>query len=602
VNSALCSGALRLRNQASFQTLNALVQGRKAKGAGNFRVVKGLVVEMADAGSSSQELTATVHRLGAVPVALLPTQQSSGPPEWEDVTVAVYAALAPGHGTKMQEASNEVLLKSFRFQLDLLFQSYLEEVAGEFFDIEHHVSRRNSYQRLKQVEDVLATSLKTKLDVILEREKGSALYGLAQEVWEDYALAIVSAAFARVFALRFVNELYRCLGIDDKVTHYEEQFALVSRRMRARCNGEFDAFFPTGSDPDLLGRAREAFGAKDFHGLDWVIAAAGERVWLRRFVEFARFVLRVKEQNGVVGTPRLFISAQHAVGPSTAFTQSVRSYLQEREFGNGRARAEVAFVGPNDANGHPLDPVVKSQIWNSDVVISTVARDWAQGGLRNLKWIAREADHSLLLGRKPYFFLERNTDRSLVKAEFEKDFDFLSAAIPRLTEAERRELLPRSFEENANFRFDYDGNAPTIDLLDRIVSAARERHVRDLLRGYLQQFSRADRYTIVKVVGLLEGPMKKRAVVPLLASDPMSQSFFEEGQDAGNAFDRAWENSRTRFLKIEGQPIRLFEIIQGSISYRSNLRVILERLRPELAAMDIIAWHKRLLAELIPSL
>ena len=538
-------------------------------------------------------------------MALLPIQQMS-PTEtgWEAVRLGVYASLPTSQADRAPLATKGDLLKSCRIHLDLLLRSYLEEVAGEFFDIEQHSSRIETFGRLKGVENILGASVKPKLDAILNIEKGSHLYRLAHEIWRGFSVSIVSAALGRVFALRLVNELYRCLGVWDRVQDYEDQWLHISARLRELYDGSFDDdLFSAGSDPDLLRRAREEFAADDIDGLDRLANEAGERLWLRRFIEFARFVSMIRREHATVGTPRLFISAQHRVPSATAFAQSVPLLLQGGTLRDGRPRVEVSQVGPGAASDEHIERLVKAQIWQSDAVLGVIPKDWTGdyvGGPKNLEWVASETDHALLLSRKVHLFVQRGTDHKRVREEFGKKFRLLSPAEDRLPEAERRRLLLDKFKDFVHDEFQYDGDAPEIKRLEEVVDSARRRHAQDLVRGLLQQFSREDRYVILKVQQIARYKTARTEILRRLARDGVNDRFFRKPEEATLAFGRAWENSRKRFLRINGHQIGL--IAREGQSYRGNLRTILDYLRPELEAQRITKWNDELIEQILQGL
>lgn len=500
--------------------------------------------------------------------------------------------------------TKENLLKSCRIHLDLLLRSYLEEVAAEFFDIEHHASRIETFQRLKQVEDVLAASVKPKLEAILNTKKQSHLFRLAQQIWASFSLSVVSAALGRVFALRLVNELYRCLGVWDRVQDYEDQWLQVSASLRDLFGGSFDALFQAGSDPDLLRRAREEFAGDDIDGLDRLAMEAHGRLWLQRFIEFARFVWIIRRERPSVGTPRLFISAQHRIAPSTAFVQTVGTVLQGRVLRDGRPLAEISQVGRGTGGDeHHIERLVKSRIWNSDVVLGVIPKDWTNahdGGVKNLEWVAREADHALLLNRRLHLFVKNGTDRAQVHGEFQKRFPLLSPAEGRLSEEERRRLLPERFREFSTDEFQYDGDAPDVKRLEEVVDSARRRHAQDLVRGWLRQFSRTDRYVILKVQQVARYKTTKTEILSRLLQAGINDRFFGDHDEARHAFERAWENSRKRFLRINEYKVSL--IAREGHSYRGTLRGILERLRPELTPQQTSRWHDSLVNQILEGL
>ena len=375
---------------------------------GNISMAKGIVCDLDRSGNAPEGITVTVHKFGAVPAAVLnPVYTSPPPDEWKDVRIGVFPWMPLGSEGTVRGTAKADLLRSCRIKLDLLLTSYLEEVAAEFSDIEHYSSRIVTFERLKRVEDVLGGSVNTKIEEILrhvEKPLDTVLHELASEAWRNFSLMIMSAVFGRVLALHMVNVLYRCLGISDRSERYSAQWHERTIRLRNLYGPrDFDELVAPGTktDLDLLHRTYMVFSGAMADGYDPLIQGAQSRLWLRGFVKFARFVDLIRAEGRSPCVPQLFIAAQHHLPVVQAFVGSVDAHVRRHNEIQGSPVAEVRQL-EQQIDAADLKRLTKARIWNSEVVLSVIPREWdtqVSGGRESLQWIASESDHGLLLRR-----------------------------------------------------------------------------------------------------------------------------------------------------------------------------------------------------------
>jgi hypothetical protein len=611
INATLARG-LFPENADELAILQALVQSKRQENLGNLSVIKGVVCDIFGQDQPLPGVTVTNHNFGAVPVLVIPGEYSLPHEPEQLVRVAVYPGMQRGKSGNLPVAPAKAdLLRSYRHHLDVLLRSYLEEVAAEFHDIRTFASRLDVFRRLKNVETVLAESVKPKVADILdhaETKKDAELYKLARAVWERFGLQVTVAALARAYALFFVNQLYGFLGIQDVAEKYTSQYEHYEGRCQTLLGFEAfkDTIESTSTDLGVLDECWRLYhvgGNVDFSG---PLQRASNRAWLREFVAFAEFVDGIRGQHFGPTVPHIFVSAQHRVGAALKFAEQVERYLERRAH-NGVPPAVLTRVH-NEPPGGSIERLVGQRIWSSTSVIGVIPKEWANGddGNRaNLGWVAREADHALILKKKVHLFVEANTPRDAIHREFERDVDYLVHGKGRIDPVARRDRLTEHVKGivNGSFHFsnqnDLDGKAR--DGVDHAVEQAREAHGRTLFHGFMAQFERDDQETIARVLLVARYPMKKKELVPKLAiAAKYRRDFFPqfpteaEKSQAESAFRRAYGRQRKRLLVMnDGELVPLIE--QSKQKYKGRLREYLRYLRPEQKDKQIDAWHSDLL-------
>ena len=609
VESRFASAVWNLKTDSGYQELVRRVREKEIQRIGNISIAKGIVQDIHDTGDEIPNLIIGAHRFGAVPVAVLP-----GSYRLEDQTaiqVAIYESLSKG-GDCIPGATKKDLLKSYSNKLDLLLRCYLEEVAEEFHDIEVFSTRIETFRRLKDVEDILAASVDSKITDIVthaESKKDKELYDLARLVWERFDLSILVAAHARVFALYFVNELYRFLGIEDRTKKYYHRWQEDSKFFRQMYGPKhYDTLVEAGANSSLyfLRETLRRYWAGD--EIDELISETTEG-WLSQFLCFARFVNSIRREFKSSRIPSIFLSAQHRVPAVNRFAEAMEKYLAGRCDPSGSPMAQLLRVS-DEKGGSNIGRMVMNRIWQSNAVLAAIPKQWSEteDGKGNLKWVAKEIDHGLLTKRKVSIFMEEGIDRKDVRLQFQQEIEHLASAEGRISKDARKKVLVEQIDNivNASFRYSdkggLDGNAR--DGLDEAVAKARETLGRELVLGFLSQFPEDDEMTIARVLYLLTKPLKKSEIARKLSVMTKSEATLfpelsspKEINVAKKAFDKAWVKARKRTICLDGESFPL--IVRIGQSYRGNLRGVLKCIRPELSVQEVETWHLGILRRLL---
>jgi hypothetical protein len=631
--------ALRLFNELpanrQFEQFRDQVKDMKSRGIGNISIAKGMVLDQYDSAQRNPDHGIAVHRMGPVPVFLLPETLTGKLPTLEvnglsiDPIIGIYPSL-PGGEAGTKTLYKQDLLRSYNIQLDIMLQKYLEDTGEHFHDIENHLPRRDVLNRAKQAEAVLKQSLEDKIELILTHVEGDLdvdLHPLAVRVWDSFSVSIMTAALARVFALHLLNELYRILGMADKSAKYEDdwhRFSAVFRDLST--DSDFDDLFVPGSELSLLRDARTHYLAEsddsDFEALHAQAAERGIR-WVQDFTNFARFVAGLRRESPSVGTGRLFISLQHNVSAATGFFQSVSEYIRNQKTSNGQPIVQILAVG-NESPGTDIERLVRLRIWLSDLLLAVIPRDWetsAIGEQKDLTWVVREVDYAILLERLLRLFLEEGVDRDKILQKFEDDINPMAPTHGRYDHGHRKDRRVRKLQDVVSNSFTYKAEtrlSPDLQAqIDLVIGETRERHSRDVITGFLRQFEHPE--MILKILNLTNFAQSKNWICNQIAEEQraallqqrmspvlnlqekkrlrikIDKDVSEYRKRVAARFDRVRRAIANRALMIHGQEWRLFETSGPSAkrTYKSNLRGILKALMPEADDQHLVKMHKR---------
>lgn len=602
----------------AFRDLARRVVSMATADLGKTSILKGIVVDL-EAGETSPGITVSVHRFGPVPVAVLPSTPIVVNYQGKRVQIspAVYLSFLAGANSETTWTKYDIL-RSCKFKLDWLLTAYLEEVAEEFFDIQHHASKTDVFRRLKHAEEILAQSIHSKLEIVLTHafeNKAPLLYAVARELWSKFDVMIMVAALARVFALFFINEMYRFLGIMDKSEKYQGRWQQTVEDLRSQYDTEgFDRLIDSGKNNEIstLNEAIRRYWDESYDsGFEDLVSSAQPRLWLERFVGFADFVSSLRKERSVPHVPRLFFSAQHRQEAATGFVNSARLYVSSKKDLFTEQPAHITMV-QQERPGENIEKLVKARIWSSQGVIGVIPKRWMSGGTKkngHLQWLAKETDHGLITKRHIHLFLEEEIDRDSVSVEFGGDFEPLSPARGRIDPQERRRNLQEQVQAIVNSSFRYVGTkeieGSARDGLETAITRARDSMCKDLVHGFLEQLPATDRTTIARVLHVARHEMTKaqiaRKMVEFLRFDRQSSSRNDSQATKREAieekkFERARASLRNRRFKIRGEVLELIVRNQKGHAYRGNLRRILTALRPELHEEQIEQLHQNILA------
>jgi hypothetical protein len=413
---------------------------------------------------------------------------------------------------------------------------------------------------------------------------------------------IFIARYARQFALYFLNELYRIIGVESRSDSYLGGFTLI--------RDEFDALL--GKDyvrnslkelplVALLSRALRAYRDGDSDTLR-EINVDGETLWVRRFVQFARFVANINREQLPPTTGRIFISYQHDVPVTEVLLGQINDYIR-RNFPN---RVEILSVRET-ATGVKFKSPIRARIWLSDTVSEIVPKSTVNisgDQVKNYNWIAHEAEYGLLLGKRIIYLVEKGADEAQIRAELmnrSRDDGLIpsSARVPDWLQ----ERLLQSFTEYTRAIFAVDTTQTSEQDLDPSVikaihgeaEKAIERRHRDILLGFHRQFPEWARRTLKHVQETVPYPKaaKKKALSSQFAIK--YKSSYRDEKAAEKAITNTWNLARHRALLIGEKSMPLMRLLDGR-KYSGSLRQIMKELRPDLSKTKIDEWERTILA------
>jgi hypothetical protein len=553
-----------------------------------------------------------VHKYGPVPVLLLPETYTIHHVGNEiEVQIGLYPNIKGSTSTKNTNyrlpflSTKGEFVRSLNIGLGVMFRRYLEDVAEGMYDIKHHLSLAGIFDRAKEMETTLSQSIKTKLDVAtptLEtfQHPQTDDERAVRELFESQSDWIFTARYARQFALYFLNELYRVIGLESRGEYYLNGFKDIQV--------QFDQLLGAGFSRNareqlplvaMLVRCLRAYEDDDYEALR-EIDVSNEPTWLRRFVQFSRFIATLHQQRLVPTAGRIFISFHHDVPVAEALMHQIADYIKT----NFRNRVEVLSV-KEKAAGVKFKSPIRARIWLSDTVSEIIPQnpeEISRGKVKDYLWIAREAEYSLLLGKRVIYLVESGADEAKVLADLKKieRQDGLIPSTARVPEWLQEKLL-ESFTEHTRAKFSLKTTESTQEYLDASVrevihdeaERAIEKRHRDILVGFHKQFPLAARRTMKHIQETVPYPDKLRKG-PLSRKMASRYRDYADEASAKKAIAKVWTLAKERALVIDGKPMHLIKMLDGQ-RYSGNLREILAGLRPDLSRDEIKVWEAKVL-------
>ncbi len=558
-----------------------------------------------------------IHKYGPVPVYVLPQKfqvQYFG--EDVNVQIGIYPNLtASQNGGKHVSlrlpfaTTKAEFVRSLSLGLGPMFQRYLEDVGEGMYDIKHHLPLPGIFDRAKEIEGILAESIKSKLDSVIPsqhvlrhpRNEDEILVKQLFELEKDW---IFTARYARQFALYFLNELYRVIGVESRSTSYLGGFKNIQT--------EFDALLGSGyvktarSQLPLVATLSKAIRAYNDHDYDTLkeIEVHNEPLWVQRFVQFSRFIAALHHEKLAPTSGRIFISYHHDVPVVEVLVGQIVDYIKA----NFRNRVEILSVKERGA-GVKFKSLIRARIWLSDTVGEIVPKQTESlaGGVKDYLWIAREAEYGLLLGKGVIYLVENGIDEERILNDFmngERSEGLIptNARVPQVL----RQRLIDSFTDRTRANFTVSTSDITHQYLnpavrdvihDEAEKAIKRRH-RDVLLGFYRQFPEGARRTLKHIQELVPYPkeLTKQALISKLVTK--RRELYPNERVAERALINAWNMAKNRSLLINGRSMSLMKLLDRK-KYSGYLREILKELRPDLEKHEILAWEKELLRSVV---
>jgi hypothetical protein len=586
---------------------------RIKESARRFSGMKNIVNRIAEKEFASlPNVRIAVHKYGPVPVLLLPdTFPIHHVGNDIDVQMGLYPNVKAGAGKKNTNfrlpflSTKGEFVRSLHIGLGVMFRRYLEDVAEGMYDIKHHLSLAGIFDRAKEIETILAESIKTKLDVATPSLQSFQYPNTdderaVKELFESQSNWIFTARYARQFALYFLNELYRIIGLEARSDYYLNGFRDIQV--------EFDQLLGSGFSQNAreqsplvttLVRCLRAYEDDDYDTLR-EIDVTREPVWLRRFVQFARFIATLDQERIVPTAGRIFVSFHHDVPVTEVLMRQIADYIKT-QFPN---RVEILSV-KEKAAGVKFKSPIRARIWLSDTVSEIIPRNTEEisgGKVKDYLWLAREAEYSLLLGKRVIYLVESGVDESKILADLKKieRQDGLIPSTARVPEWLQAKLL-ESFTEHTRAKFSVSTTGTSQEHLDPIVrdvihgeaKRAIEKRHRDILVGFHKQFPLWARRTLKHIQETVPYP-DKLAKGPLARKLAARYRDYADETSAKKAITKVWALAKERALVIDGKPMTLIKMLEGQ-RYSGNLREILRTLRLDLTKDEIRELEARIL-------
>lgn len=443
-------------------------------------------------------VSVAVHRFGPVPVYLLTERFDV---HFNGVKRQARIAIYPveryeDEARRPVGVSTEVqFLDALTKKLDVVLMRYLEDVSEHLFDIEYHSDHDNALRRAKSVEAILGESIETKLDAILStpspsKRDRSAIEERQLYIRKMYRGVLLKAKFARLFALYFLNEMYDVLGFRSDDDYRSDLERIVQQ-------DENTDYFENDDELSYLKDCLEKYWQSSINATS-SRQTSSIRLWVKRFVHFARFMSLVRGVSKTKHNTKLFVSYHHDV-PVSEIVRRGTSEVAAKHF---PGEVEIVYVDQRTV-GLDFKEQIKATIWlaNGTLLVLPKSTDSINHGRKKgYDWIIGEGCHSLLL-KKFVFFLE----------EFDIDAKEFEEAIARFDDSlavesrggSKTEDLRTAYKDQVKIEFSQQKFDPfDLNLEDRLRETmkfiVRDRFIR-LVQGWLGMFEQVTATQIVKL-------------------------------------------------------------------------------------------------------
>jgi hypothetical protein len=484
--------------------------------------------------------------------------------------------------------------------LDLMFRRYFEDIGEYMFDIENHLDLPGVFRQAMRIQTILGESVDSKLDQVIPspetyQRPNNPFDALVNEIFRKNLDWVFTASYARNYVQYFVNELYSLIGmsIEEKyLNNFQTIEGVFNKLTHANWSEEARSRI---NEVEVLSNALDSYLADDVDKFEQINSP---NLWTKRFVRFAQFLLHVKQRTVGTSAGRLFISYHQDVPKSVILRNQIKDQIRQ-SFGD---RVNVLYVEQQSA-GIPFVEQIKSSIWQSDVFGGLLPKDTEDLNDRdkNYLWIAREAEHALLLRKRTIFFAEDGLDEDTVKADFGNEA--MGYLVPDArTDSERAKKIIDRFEKYTRARFavsstktdwrELDSNARNV-IMDEAKRSINNRH-EAMVIGLFNQFPGDVRRTLARIQQIVPygKGMNKQALTERLAE--MYHGQYSNQQETWNLITNAWKGAGKRSLELNGQKLTLMSRTKSV--YVGGLRRILKVMRPDLDLPKLQTWERKILS------
>jgi hypothetical protein len=482
----------------------------------------------------------------------------------------------------------------------------MEDVAEDFHDLRRTLGHARPLARAKRIERSLAASVKGKLDILVPRSSLEKQRDPVQrETWAyfvDHASVLYEYSLARLWALLTLNQIYECVGVHakaylPKVNACHERFSrLLGPRKAAAVRNDSEILqFITS----CLERQTEHSLLRDrFANAQELLSMARDAPggWCSELAKAAAFGLMLAELTDGKPATRLFVSHHFEVPPSKVVRDQLANHLSE-EFSSQIQALSVLDLPP----GAPHRHIIRAAIWLAQGTIAICPKDTASivtaARDKDYKWIAREAEYTLLLGKPVLFGVEKNANRENIAADFSNpDIGYLVAGSKLPPDGSRASRLKSQLVDHVHSDFTITRDVPRAAYLDpglrdEATTFAKGAHVqglRDVLEGYLGHLEPDTHRTLVFVLQEL-GPLGRKPRAWIIAKVARHLRGGNH-RAAERAFDRMYRQVKRRKLHLGGRGIALLE--HDGKRYAERLTLILRWLRPSLSMSERKQWRR----------
>lgn len=602
-NLLLFKGTKSVLNENELIEYNNLYSRLINEASGNIASSKNIVNKIAEGVLSLPNVRLTIHRFGPVPVYVLPEEYNlSIRGKTFTVNLAMYPNLPRNSFSKLgreEYIKNQVeFINTLNLKTSLIFNRYLEDVGEFFYDIEYHLGLEDVFRRAHDVEKTLGESIKTKYEACLPQISYFKAYKEDKlndhsarflcNFFEEKSEIILTARYARSYALYFINELYKLLGITSITEHYHDEFKLIKNDFDKRL---YDGFYKDCTRDNLdnliiLRNVLMAYNSKDYQILNSI---KSEIKWVSQFVGFAKFISKLLNETDKFSLKpeisRIFISHQHDITVTELLKKQIDNWLKNT---NNLSTTSLFF---HSSGGPEIRNSIRRLIWLSDslnTIIPNKSIPLNHTVEKPYYWLGIETEHALLLEKDVMFFVEENTDlKKIIEAFNSLNIDDLLAQHSNIPFSDRKDDLINSLSDKVfsnfsirNFSLDFNNIDPRInEVMQRITNTIILQRAERTISGFLGQFTPEARRTAIRVQNLVPLPNKKPiSWISRELYNRFPDDYNNEG-DAKRIFKASWLQFRERSMNIKENNFRLIEIFDRRY-YSGQIALMIKNFLP----------------------